>query len=352
MECPKCKYVMVEDPEVGLATCPSCGHVIEMSEGPDLPSPGGSMGMIPIGGVFRAAGKAYKENMHRFLGIWAIPALLGFVINFFILFSSYDVFLSSGGVLSQSQYWSYTMVLLVSMLFPLFINIFFSAAIIRMASDYFMHGETKLSSGFSILGEKLPLIMGASIVFAFPIVLGDLFCFGIPAMVCCYWWMFAVVIIALENAHLNEAFSVSKEFATSRYSFSFALVLMILIILLVHGILGFLSPVPSMILFLSAPAWMSSLQVAIIDSVVLAIVEWILYPFLITAIVAFYLSGRREIKKQIASSSVEKEGDVGEGENSDSVKTEEKNGVGKEEEGTPDSSNGRVAEEMNEEKSI
>ena len=290
MECPKCNSIMMEDPDVGLATCLNCDHVMELGEGAELPKPMGRAGSVPTTGTMTSAWRVYRSQAHRFMGIWAIPALLGFIMTFFVLTAQHS-FLTVDAI-PEGQALSLTGVYLLAFFLPLVVNIFFSAAVIRMAADVYLHGETTISSGLSVLGGKLPALLAISAIFALPLIAGEILCYGIPTMICCYWWMFSVVILVVEGAEVRESLALSREFATSRASFMFALFLMLLIGLMVRGILFMFPPVSSMLLVFAAPEWFTPFQFAITNAIILAIVEWLLYPMLIVAVVAFYLSGR------------------------------------------------------------
>ncbi|MDG6220458.1 MAG: hypothetical protein QCI38_03310, partial [Candidatus Thermoplasmatota archaeon] len=225
MECPKCKYIMVEDLDAGLATCPKCSHVMEMG-GPELPKETGTIG---VGRILGAAAKVYRMEMHRFLGIWAVPAFLVFLLNFLFWLAFYT--LPADTQIREDMVPMLISMIFASSLFSAMISIFFAAPVIRMATDVFFHNKTTVSSGLSVFNKKLAILLAFSIMFSIPFALPDLFggsllCY-IPAMMCCYWWMFALVILVIEGSELREAFSLGKEFATRSGSFSFAMLVML-----------------------------------------------------------------------------------------------------------------------------
>ena len=236
------------------------------------------------------------------MGVWALPALLNFLLAFFWFMSIKDI--GETELLSAESRMVMFNVVSLQTSMGIIVNIFFSVIVIRMALDVFERGETSLASGMSVIGSRMSAVMGAVIVFGGSISIwvslsmsSSDACFSMlcyfPLLMVCYWWMFALVILVSEGVKVREAFSASKEFAARRASMSFTMYIFIL--------LGMLSVFDQMMNWTLTNISTSTVQASIFAAMSKAIIQWFLFPFLVVLIVSFYVKGKEAIRREIAA---------------------------------------------------
>ena len=236
-------------------------------------------------GTLRSSFDLYKNNFSAIFFFWAVPALLGIGLNLFsLLYFTTDygnvsepedlsgLWLGLGGIIGVS---------FISML----VSILFTGGIIGMVREAMQTGKTTPHTGYETIKQHFGGILIVSIATSIIIGIGFVLC-CIPGILFCYWWMFAVVAVVVEGTDLSRAMSNSKEFATTRHTFMFAIILIIVMIVL-NVVAGMISTPISIIV-----GGVNELAGHITSSVVSGVLTWVIQPFSAIAISYHYIKGK------------------------------------------------------------
>jgi magnesium-transporting ATPase (P-type) len=178
---------------------------------------------------------------------------------------------------------AFTIVLLMALLI---INMLFTGGIIGMTKKAMDTGKTDSATGFDTVKKYFGNIIITSFVVGLIIAIGFALC-CIPGILFCYWWMFALTIVVIEGVGLGEAMSRSKQFAETRHTFWFAVVLVIVIIV-INFIASAITNSISWGLQQALGVWPG----LIISTVIGQVFQWIIAPFAVIAVAVHYIKGR------------------------------------------------------------
>ncbi|GEM_PF-6658419 len=224
--------------------------------------------------VFSVAARIYSKNAHIFLLLWAIPSVLSFILLTTFVLSAGEIS-DSGGQVSSSAYFFFSLTLVASAT----IYTFFSAPIIVMVSDELSGREVSFDRAFSALGSRPLVMLLASALLASLVVLGGRYLCYLPGILFCYWWLFAVIILVLEERGIRESFAMSRSISMQKGGFPLAIVFFTAVFLAMFLVQFFV------LFFFNSP---SSVFYDIAVFTIMTIFFWFFFPFFITAIVVAY----------------------------------------------------------------
>ncbi len=262
--------------------------------GPGMPPPtqppGGYYPQPDIGDTLSDALNLYKTNFSAFFSFWAIPAILAIILSLIPIFVLGGG-LNKLGVTPDSEpdigvilsLLSFSLMLLIAIAI---INMLFTGGIIGMTKKAMDTGKTDSGTGFETIKKYFAAIIATSIVVGILIAIGFILC-CIPGILFCYWWMFAVTIVVVEGVGLSEAMSRSKQFAETRHTFWFAVVLFVIIII-INIIASVITEVIASGLIFAIGFWPGW----IVSTVIGQLFQWIIAPFATIAIAIHYIKGR------------------------------------------------------------
>ncbi len=154
-----------------------------------------------------------------------------------------------------------------------------------MAKEAYETGKTSPTTGFSTMSQRAPYLIGGYMLFMFLITVGSVACL-IPGILFCYWWLFAVVIIALEGYGIIDAFGKSKDFAEKNDTLIFSIIVFVLMLAITAA-----ASMPLSILTLkgggrsAAFLWLS-------QAVSSAVQSYVAFPIFVNSVTIHYLRGR------------------------------------------------------------
>jgi len=111
-----------------------------------------------------------------------------------------------------------------------------SGVIIKSASDFIEKGKTSLSNSFNFTVSKLPSLLVASLIVGILTTLG-LFAFIIPGIIISIMFYLVIPAIVIEEKGVFDSLSRSRKLVSNRWLKTFALALIIGIIIAVLAIL-------------------------------------------------------------------------------------------------------------------
>jgi hypothetical protein len=264
---------------------------------PGYPPPDGFYPPLSVGESISGAIELYKNNFFAFFIFWSIPAILGIIFGIFQIYIIGPELLDFADVGSDEmpdwgQFFSIMGMTAGFGIVIWIINILFTGGIIGMTKEAMRSGQTVSGTGFGTISKYFGNILITSIVISILVAIGFLLC-CIPGIFFCYWWMFAVTAVVVEGIGLSEAMDRSKEFATTRKTFGFAIVL-ILIIIIMNIVAGAISGLISISLTVSIGYWPGQIASTIIGQ----IFQWIITPFAAIATAFHYIRGRNIEEKR------------------------------------------------------
>ena len=256
---------------------------------PGFPPPYGPS--LSIGDTLSGAVEIYKNNFGAFFGFWAIPAIFGIIIGVLQIVAlgagSTDFSqTSSGGIPDFGAMFAILGLTLVFSLVSMIVTILFTGGVIGMTKEAMQTGQTSSSAGFSTIQQYFGPIIGTTIVVSILIAIGFMLC-CIPGIIFCYWWMFAVTAAVVEGVGISQAMENSKNFASTRGTLGFAIVL-IIVIVVISVIAGAISSGIGIALTFS----MGYLVGQSVGTVIGAIFQWIIAPYAAIAIAFHYIKGK------------------------------------------------------------
>lgn len=255
------------------------------------PPPGQYYPPLPIGDTLSGAFEVYKNNFGAYFGFWAIPAIFAIVIGLvqiLILGSSANAFIGveEGGVPDIGAILVFLGIILMFTFVVMIVNILFTGGIIGMTKEAMLSGRTTMVMGFDTIKKYFGGILITSIVVTLLIVIGFMLC-CIPGIFFCYWWMFAVTAVVVEGVGLSQAMDNSKQFATTRGTFWFAVVL-IIVLLAINFIAGIITTAISFGLMVTLGFWPGQ----IVSGFIGQIFQWVIAPYATIAIAFHYIRGK------------------------------------------------------------
>lgn len=257
---------------------------------PPMPPAVGPYQSPDIGSTLGDAFELYKNNFMAFFAFWAIPAILAIVLSLAPIaimgeaLGAMDV--APGEEPDFGAIFATLAFLAVFSILSIIINILFTGGVIGMTRKAMETGKTEMGAGFETIRRYFGPILVTSIVTSILIAIGFMLC-CIPGILFCYWWMFAVTIAVIEGVGVSEAMSRSKEYAETRHTFWFAVVLLIVIVVI------------SLIASMITGAIAAGIDVAlgfwpsqIVSTVIGQVFQWVIAPFATIAVAVHYLKGR------------------------------------------------------------
>jgi hypothetical protein len=168
------------------------------------------------------------------------------------------------------------------------ITFLFTGGVIGMTKEAMLSGTgtTVTNTGFDTIKKYFGAILITSIVVNIIIAIGFILC-CIPGIIFCYWWMFAVTAVVVEGVGLSQGMENSKDFATSRGTFGFAIVLFI-VVAVISWIASIIASGLGGILIITMGFWPGQ----IVSTVVGQFFQWIIAPYSAIAIAYHYIRGK------------------------------------------------------------
>jgi hypothetical protein len=243
-----------------------------------------------IGSTLGDAFELYKNNFGAFFGFWAIPAILAIILNLLPLLilgealGSIDV--APGEEPDFGAIFAIFAASMVFLILIVIINILFTGGVIGMTRKAMETGKTDTGAGFETIKNYFGPIIATSVVTSILIAIGFMLC-CVPGILFCYWWMFAVTVAVIEGVGVSEAMSRSKEYAETRHTFWFAVVLLIVVIV-ISAIASMISSTIALGVDAALGFWPSQ----IVSTVIGQVFQWIIAPFATIAVAVHYLKGR------------------------------------------------------------
>jgi hypothetical protein len=260
--------------------------------GPGMPPPQPPGGYYPqpdIGDTLSDSFNLYKNNFMAFFSFWAIPAILGIILSLMpliILGGGLTDIDTTGDTIDLVAIIGYAAFSVMFLIIYVIIYLLFAGGLIGMTKQAMDTGKTDMSMGFDTIKKYFGNILITTIVVGLIITIGFALC-CIPGILFCYWWMFAVTIVVIEGVGLGDAMSKSKNFAETRHTFLFAVVLIIVII-----VVSFLGDLISGSISWGLQQALGEWPGIIISTVIGEIFQWVIAPFLFIAIAVHYIKGR------------------------------------------------------------
>jgi len=220
----------------------------------------------------------YIDNIKEYFLFWAIPAIL--FIGIFLIIEAMG-FTSSGEDMDMEDVRTLISILIPLLILTMVIQILFSGGVIAMTLEAMKKGTTSPDIGFDLIKKRGGRIFITSIVVSLVIGFGTLLCI-IPGILFCYWYFFAVTVVALEGYSVGDAMSRSKEFSRSHSAFLFIVVLIIVVIIIY--IIG--SVISTIITFGAG-------DTPYVGTIISGIISWLIAPYIYVATAYYYIKGRR-----------------------------------------------------------
>ena len=235
--------------------------------------------------------KVYFQNIGPFLAYYT-PLFLVILSLSLLSLSSMGMFGMFSGTtqtpdvtvhtLFSFKYWFFT--ILITLVEAAAMGLFFGGGA-SMAKEAYETGKTIPSTGFSIISQRAPYLIGGYVLFTFVVTIGTMACL-IPGLLFCYWWLFAVVIIALEGHGIIDAFGRSKDFAERNDTLIFTIVVFALMLAITA-----VASVPVSILTLKGGG-LSATFLWLSQAVSSAVQSYVAFPIFVNSVTVHYLRGR------------------------------------------------------------
>jgi hypothetical protein len=246
---------------------------------------------LSIGDSISGAFEVYRNNFMAFFGFWAIPAILGIVIALAQLFLFGGQLESIGNTNEgdMPDLGGFFALLGISIGFILIIwiiNILFIGGLIGMTKEAMSTGRTSSGKGFRTINNYFGSILVTGIVVFILLIIGTMLC-CIPGILFCYWWMFAITAVVVEGVGMSEGMARSKEFASSRQTIGFAIVIIVIAI-----VISIISAVVATSISIPISIALGNWAGSIVTQTISSIITWILYPFIFVAVAYHYIKGK------------------------------------------------------------